>query len=75
MEGFKLAKKHHKLVLASKVTKILCFSTAFDDTFVFSKVINPGADEAIVHVDKFGQVLFVKQYPDIINYFGMLNDD
>jgi hypothetical protein len=38
-------------------------------------VVNPGADEAIVHVDRHGKVLFVKQYPDIINFFGMLHED
>lgn len=74
MEGYKLTKKSHHLVLNSKVLKILCLSTAFDNTFVFSKVINPGADEAIVHVDSLGQVLFEKRYPDIINFFFMLND-
>jgi hypothetical protein len=53
-----LEKKYHKLVLQNPVMKILCFSTAFNDTFVFSRVINPGADESIVHVDKDGKVLF-----------------
>lgn len=53
-----LLKNHHKLVLQDKVTKILCFSTAYNNTYVFSKVINPGADESIVHVDQNGKVLF-----------------
>ena len=74
MEGFRLVTEYQKLVLKSTVTKILCFSTAFDETFVFSKVINPGADESIVHVDKYGQVLWEVRYPDIINFFGMLNE-
>jgi hypothetical protein len=69
-----LLKSHHKLVLQNQVTKILCFSTAFNNTFVFSRVINPGADESIVHVDVDGKVLFEHKYPDIINFFGMLNE-
>lgn len=69
-----LLKQHHKLVLQEQVAKILCFSTAYNNTFVFSKVINPGADESIVHVDADGKVLFKKKYPDIINFFAMLNE-
>lgn len=69
-----LLKNYHKLNLQDKVTKILCFSTAFNNTFVFSRVINPGADESIVHVDANGKILFEHKYPDIINFFGMLND-
>lgn len=38
-------------------------------------MINPGADESIVHVDKYGQILFERKYDDIINFFGMLKDD
>lgn len=69
-----LLKSHHKLVLQNQVQKILCFSTAFNNTFVFSRVINSGADESIVHVDVDGKVLFEHKYPDIINFFGMLNE-
>lgn len=69
-----LLKNYHKLVLKEQVIKILCFSTAYNNTYVFSRVINPGADESIVHVDAEGKVLFEKRYPDIINFFGMLNE-
>jgi hypothetical protein len=75
MDGYSLVTKYDKLVLESTVTKIMCFSTAFDDTFVFSRVIDPGADESIVHVNKYGEVLFEVKYPDIINFFGMLNEE
>ena len=57
-----LLKSQHKLVLKDTVSKILCFSTAFNNTYVFSKVIKPGADESIVHVDANGNVLFEHKY-------------
>lgn len=39
-----LLKQFQEVKLPDKVSKILCFSTAFNNTFVFSKVIKPGAD-------------------------------
>lgn len=38
--------------------KILCFSAAYDNTFVFVRMDKPGEDESIVHVDSKGKILY-----------------
>ena len=62
------------LTLKEKVRKILCFSVAYNNTFVFVKVNKPGESQSLVHVDCDGIVLFQFAYDDIINQFGMLSE-
>ena len=69
-----LLKQEHELKLKKVVPKILCFSSAYDGTYVFSQVDKPGESESIIHVDGAGNILFEHHYDDIINYFGMINE-
>ena len=69
-----LVKESQELYFAKIVPKILCFSTAYNNTFVFLKVIVPGLTESIVHVDAAGSILWEYKYPDIINMFVMLDE-
>ena len=50
------------------------FSAAYNNTYVYSQVIKPGETESIVHVDADGSILWEYKYPDIINWFVMLNE-
>ena len=69
-----LLKQTHELKLKRQSQKILCFSSAFNGTYVFSQVIKPGETESIVHVNGEGEILFEHKYEDIINDFGMINE-
>ena len=59
--------------LKKQARKILCFSAAYNGTFVSVNVIQPGADESLVHYSADGDILYEHRYPDIINFFGMMN--
>jgi hypothetical protein len=63
-----------KIQLQREIQKIICFSNAFNDTFVFSYVISPGREEGIIHMDAKGVFIFEHRYQDMINYFQMLSD-
>lgn len=69
-----LVRQEKKVQLKKEAQKILCFSTAYDNTYVFTRVDHPGARESIVHADAEGHILFEHAYPEVINEFGMLNE-
>ena len=69
-----LLKQTYNLKLQQEVKKILCFSVAHNNTYVFVRMDAPGERESIVHVDADGKVLFSHTYKDIINFFGQLNE-
>jgi len=69
-----LLKDTYELKLKQTVQKILVFSTAYNSTYVYCAVVKPGQDESIVHVDKEGNILYEKIYPDIIDTFAMINE-
>ena len=62
------------IVLDPPMLKILCLSCAYDKTFVCVRLDRPGYEESIVHFDSNGKILWQHQYPDCIDFFGMLND-
>ncbi len=69
-----LLKDQTHIKLKKNARKILCFSAAYDNTFVMVRVDHPGAQESIVHLNAAGQILYEHQYADIINFFGQVND-
>jgi len=69
-----LLKHSQTLTLKEEVRKVLCFSVAYNNTFVFVKVSRPGESESLVHADSDGNVLFEFSYNSIINMFGMLSE-
>ena len=56
------------------LAKVLCVSTAYNNTFVMVRMDKPCQEESIVHFDANGHTLYERKYNDIIDMFGQMND-